>query len=348
MAPVDRWKLFARLSLVCSRFRAIAILTALRNVRAVAHSTMDTTGYANVRRQHLALVQPGPQGDSGAEEAYMASLHRYTTVALDVSMLRCSRTTHRDEWLKDDTAPPRPLGDSGSGPFGETTPDSEYGRWLASRRRAHLSGWFADLLASVPDCRAVCIEADPGAGLEDFSPATHALILEGLWWWPSLARVEWRVVQPTPRRDFDFRSSPVPPPGLAPLPAVREVHLMDWPMCYCKERAAPVAGRKGVSSNGKHRGDCPTQRIMLPYTGLRRLVVEDPPEDEDDAELRYADGVKPEVTVLLRPEIPEPWDEDDTCWEPQLSESHWSISRKDSLSHLVNWVNDRLIEYSGY
>lgn len=270
----DRWSLFSTLSLVNHRFRVLALWAAIRHVRVLSHSSGDVVAYRSIGQQYLALqhVPRGAPSPQAEQEQLLKGVFQNSTVHLDVTYAAHTTWKTSDLWLKDDICPKRPdeahpvLYRDTDGPWGEyiddhaSTRKEKHRDWLAHRRRDRLSGWFATLLAAVPDCAALVLEAYPG---EPFGITTYAALLEAFWWWTSLAAVHFRVAPWYPdfvEESTGLRRGPLPP--LPELKAVRRVWLDPLPGCTCKQLEGMVPVRV-------HAEECTMRRMLEPFPGLR-------------------------------------------------------------------------------
>ncbi|OJT02893.1 hypothetical protein TRAPUB_6563 [Trametes pubescens] len=276
----DRWFLFSKLSLVNHRFRALALWVATRHVRVLSQSSTDIAAYRSIGQQYLALQQvprriPCPQAD---EESLLKGVFQHSTVHLDVTFALHTTWNAPDLWLKDDIWPGRPDDDpeirvrydamaSSFGDYHYPEPEKReevYRSWLARRQRDRLSGWFATLLAAVPDCAALVLDSHPD---EPFGITAYAGLLEAFWWWTSLAAVHFRVVPgyaDWAEEMGGMHRGPLPP--LLALAAVRRVRLDARPGCTC--RRPGVADASTVTAR-VHAEECTMRRMLEPFPGLR-------------------------------------------------------------------------------
>ncbi|KAI8974510.1 hypothetical protein BD414DRAFT_497894 [Trametes punicea] len=283
--PLKRWALFSKLCLVNHTFRELAIWLAIRHVRVLGHCSMDVLAYRSIGKQYLALhlsARPPESPGSGPEDTLKA-VFQYSTVQLDITYATYWAWRDRDKWLKDDVDPGRPDDVYGihfdlfASPFGEYTypyperREAEYLDWLSRRRRDRLSGWFADLLGAVPDCAEVVVSADER--VERFTVAAYSTLLESLWWWKSLASVHLLIV-PGPPSFFAEMTGTTrgPSPPLPALASVKQLRLSKYPACSCK---SPYLRET-------HLPDCISRRMLLPFPGLRTLLLDTKPEPPED------------------------------------------------------------------
>ncbi|KAJ8472751.1 hypothetical protein ONZ51_g8307 [Trametes cubensis] len=239
-SPVDRWAFFANLSLVNRRFRNLVLWIATRHVRVICHSSMDIYAYRSIGLQHLSL-----NGDVSADpDASLAALFQRSKVYMDITYAKRWMYQNRDRWLLDDVSPGRPddalppvvdglnlLHDhvEQEEPFPERR-ETEYLEWLRRRRRDRLSGWFADLLEAVPDCTAVEISAADDDAIETLSVKTYGILLESLWWWPSLSALHLSAVPGQASFPAEMSGYTLGPrPVLPSLPSVKTVRLSRYP-----------------------------------------------------------------------------------------------------------------------
>ncbi|KAI0741585.1 hypothetical protein C8Q80DRAFT_143768 [Daedaleopsis nitida] len=279
--PTQRWQFFATLSLVNHQFRAGALWVVTRHVRVLGNCSMDLAAYASIGRQHLALNPSSKAGSPHTCNEYRAILYQPSTVELDITFASFCFQQDRDMWLKDDVQPGRP--DDEHKVFFDATalPDEpgfvyplsdpvraeEYKNWLSRRRRDRLSGWFAEFLDVVPDCRA-CIIISTVNDVESFTMSRYAMILESLWWWKSLATIGFRAVPGLEReQDLHFLVELMrgTTPCLPPLPSVTSVGISWIPRCRCL---------KSRGDMNAHMPECMTRRMLLPFVNLRHLRIE--------------------------------------------------------------------------
>ena len=277
--PLERWKLFATLSLVDRRVRQVALRVVTRHVKVLGHCSMDIAAYSSIGRQQLVLghtVVP-----FGAYNTFLKTLYQPSTIELDITYAcHWVNQRRRNKWLEDSISPGRP-DDESRGLFDVVaSPDAlgfsypirdddvrerRYQDWLSRRCRGSLSGWFAELLAVVPDCKTCVVSVDEG--LETFTMSSYAALLESLWWWKSLAKIHFRAVPGLgERRNMDFLTDMVERmhglmPCLPALPSVSSVSMANYPICECKNSAT-------------HDPECVTRRMLLPFPNLRQLRIE--------------------------------------------------------------------------
>ncbi|KAI0657968.1 hypothetical protein C8Q70DRAFT_251948 [Cubamyces menziesii] len=285
-SPVDRWAFFANLSLVNRRFRNLVLWIATRHVRVICHSSMDIYAYRSIGLQHLSL-----NGDVSADpDASLAALFQRSKVYMDITYAKRWMYQNRDRWLLDDVSPGRP--DDALPPVvdglnllhdhveqEEPIPErreTEYLEWLRRRRRDRLSGWFADLLAAVPDCTAVEISAADDDAIETLSVKTYGILLESLWWWPSLSALHLSAVPgqasfPAEMSGYMFGPRPV----LPSLPPVKTVRLSKYPDCSCRRSYFAV-------NEGRCSAGCVRRRILQPFPNLKTLYLDTAPDNPDD------------------------------------------------------------------
>ncbi|KAI0644228.1 hypothetical protein C8Q79DRAFT_134925 [Trametes meyenii] len=293
-SPTRRWGLFANLSLVSRNFRQYALWMATRHVRALAHCSMDIDAYRSIGRQCLALRNPDANED---EKTFVDAPFGASTVHLDITYAIYWALRDRDRWLKDDISPGRPDDVHGirfnlfdgpidaaeySYPFPERR-EPEYLDWLARRRRDALSGWFADLLSAVPECTTAVISTDRFLS-EPFCPLTYSMVLEALWWWKTLEYVDLRVVPESPSffaRMSGMAGGPLPP--LPALPSVKRVRMSKCTSCTCS-----------AFHDSTCREDCMTQRMLVPFPGLRVVEVDVRPQSDSEQLI-----IPPGVEVVL-------------------------------------------------
>ncbi|KAI0816969.1 hypothetical protein BC628DRAFT_1424131 [Trametes gibbosa] len=275
--PIGRWDLFSRLSLVNRRFRGLALWMATRHVRVLGHCSMDVAAYTSIGRQSLSLRNghsaSAPTSQASAEQ--LKSIFKNSRVFLDASYVSYTAWYDGDRWLKDNISPGRPdeiYGvhfDALAGPFGNYTyphperREPEYRKWLQRRKRDCLSGWFADLLAAIPDCTVVIVSADET--IEPLSAVAYAALLEAFWWWRSVERMCWRTVPSSPSFLAEMagtRWGPNPP--LPELPGVRQVWMRGYPWCTC---------RKGLST--VHKETCMIRLVLMPFPGVKLVRIGD-------------------------------------------------------------------------
>lgn len=349
-APLDRWRFFSSLSLVSRGFRDFALWVSTRHVRLLSHSSMDVAAYRSIGQQCIALQQHPSSANSGAaspadQEKLLRDVFKHTTVHLDVTYESYTSWYHRDRWLEDHTCPLRPDDRYGvqfdffASPFGEYTypyPERrapEYRAWLASRRRDCLSGWFADVLAAIPDCAAVMIEGDP---VELLGVAAYSTLLEALWWWGSLEEVRFASAVPGPA---SFGAAVMGSTNRGPLPpfpelaSVRRVWLAHCPRCTCRR----------TREEDPHAEECITRRMLEPFPGLQSLRI------GENADIGKDIVVPSGVEVSMEAKAEEEEEEAEvadplagwTCktrtlpprWVPQLK-----LSKSDTLWELVDPV----------
>lgn len=273
--PIARWSLFSRLSLVNRRFRGLALWVTTRHVRVLSHCSMDVAAYTSIGQQSLALHHRHAETTTppASPEQLLESVFGNSTVYLDATYASYVAWHDGDRWLKDAVSPGRPDEVYGvhfdlfAGPFGQYTyphperREPEYREWLTRRKRDRLSGWFAELLAAVPSCAAVVVDADEE--IEPLSAVAYAALLEAFWWWRSLERVSWRVVPGHPSFLAEMAgTSRGPCPPLPELKSVRRVWMSRYPRCTCRRvLEAP------------HDETCSVRRMLLPYPGARCVHI---------------------------------------------------------------------------
>ncbi|KAL1943066.1 hypothetical protein VTO73DRAFT_4737 [Trametes versicolor] len=272
---IDRWFLFSTLSLVNHQFRLLALWVSTRHVRVLSHCSTDVAAYRSIGQQYLALQQaprgvPSSQAD---QEELLKRMFQHSTVHLDVTYAAHTAWNMPDLWLKDDISPGGPDDypdlrvkyDGDASLFGEyiypkpVDRSDAYSSWLARRRRDRLSGWFAALLAAVPDCAALVLEAQPNNKL--FGITAYSRLLEAVWWWKSLAAVHFLFMPENTDVDEQMGGmSRGPGAFLPPLVGVRRVWLDCELRCTCWQDRTPVV---------MHAEDCIMRRLLEPFRGLR-------------------------------------------------------------------------------
>ncbi|KAI0629124.1 hypothetical protein C8Q77DRAFT_306813 [Trametes polyzona] len=361
--PLHRWGFFSRLSLVNRRFRELAIWMATRHVRVLSQCSMDVAAYRSIGQQCLSLYPDAPHADP---EQPLKTVFQSSTVHLDVTYVTYTVWKNRDLWLKDDISPGRPddeygvhydqlglVNDEYTYPYPERRAP-EYRQWLARRRRDRLSGWFAGLLAAVPDCAEVVISAE-----ESIAPLClpgFAALLEALWWWPSLERVRWGVVLGLAgvERETESKGSGGFP-TLPELMGVKSVWLGGRPPCTCLGKFVGMSHKEVT-----HTEVCTARRMLEPFPQLQTLYTV---EGVDAAGNR--DVVVPpsaEVVVLADAASEEVEEEDvvevtdavftfgtrkaPPLWVPWLnlskSDGLWAIVDPQGLRHRSNIPSDSL------